>query len=259
MILINRHTPESAGAYTAKITADYLNKCIANQGYARIALSTGASQFPFFESIIKEGVDWSKVEMFHLDEYVGINESHKASFKKYLMERFVSRVNLKAAHFVDGLGNPDEVIAHLTQEINRLPVDIGLIGIGENSHIAFNDPPADFDNEASYKVVDLNDDCKQQQVREGWFESEKDVCKQAISMTCKQIMRCKKIICLVPYAVKAQAIKQTVESPLSPFVPSSLLKQHNDVTIVCDDESCSLVDKKLFDRCENDGLLAVAL
>ena len=191
------------GKSAAKYVAESINECIRKQGSARIVLSTGASQFETLAALVEEPVDWSRVEMFHLDEYVALDETHKASFRKYLKEKFISKVNLKNAYLVDGT---PECIASLTEEIRKAPIDIGLIGIGENAHIAFNDPPADFETTDAYIVVNLNDTCKKQQVGEGWFETVDDVPKQAISMTVYQILQCKKIVSCVPHAVKAKTM-----------------------------------------------------
>ena len=174
--------------------------------------------------------------MFHLDEYVNLPETHPASFRKYLKERFVEKVgNLKAVNFVDGTV---EGIAALTKEITREPIDIGLIGIGENTHIAFNDPPADFDTEESYIVVNLDEACRNQQMGEGWFESFDLVPKQAVSMTVSQIMKCKKIVSCVPYAVKASAIEKTLKTnEITNLVPATKLKEHPDFTLYIDFDS----------------------
>lgn len=248
MKVVVKKTAELAGIYAADCAAQALNAAISEGGSARIVLSTGASQFPFFEEIVKRDVDWTRVEMFHLDEYVGIAEDHPASFKKYLLERFANKVPLKAAHFVDGSGDVAANIARLTEELRAAPVDVGLIGIGENAHIAFNDPPADFESEDAYIVVDLDEKCKMQQVREGWFADADAVCKSAVSMTCSEIMKCKKIICLVPYAVKAKAIRATLTSDVTNLVPATLLKEHADCTVVCDEDSVSLVPEEILGR-----------
>lgn len=223
---------KSAAAFTAML----INQAIAVKGTARIALSTGASQFDTLASLIKEDVDWSKVEMFHLDEYVNLPESHPASFRKYLKEKFTTKVNLKAAYFVDGT---EENRKALCAKISEAPIDVGLIGIGENAHIAFNDPPADFDTEEPYIVVNLNDTCKKQQVGEGWFATVDDVPKQAVSMSVRQIMKCRKIISCVPYAVKADAVLKTLSGALSNLVPATMLKTHSDFTLYIDSESAS--------------------
>lgn len=232
-------TPEELGKEASKLTAYYLNQAIATQGYARLLVSTGSSQFETLSALTKEDVDWSKVTMFHLDEYVALPETHIASFRKYLKERFVSKINLKEAVFVNGEGDVEANIKELSAKLREQPIDVGLIGIGENGHIAFNDPPADFDTEEAYKVVNLDDRCKMQQVGEGWFATINDVPKQAISMTPKQIMACKVIISSVPHRVKAEAIKNTLSSTLTNMVPATLLKTHPNFNLFIDSESAS--------------------
>ncbi|MBR3836753.1 MAG: 6-phosphogluconolactonase [Clostridia bacterium] len=226
------------GKSAASFTAELINRAIAEKGSARIVLSTGASQFDTLAALVEEKVDWSKVEMFHLDEYVSLPETHIASFRKYLKEKFTSKVNLKQAYFVDGT---EENIRYLTEEIRKSPVDVGLIGIGENAHIAFNDPPADFETEASYLVVNLNDTCKKQQVGEGWFETVDDVPKQAVSMSVKQIMKCENIVSCVPYGVKAKAVFDTLFSPLTCEIPATMLKTHAHFTLYVDADSAALL------------------
>ena len=226
---------KSAAAYTASL----INQTIEEKGSARIALSTGASQFDTLAALIEEKIDWSRVEMFHLDEYMDLPETHPASFRLYLREKFTSKVNLGAVHFVQGT---KENIAEISREILKSPIDVGLIGIGENSHIAFNDPPANFDVEDPYIIVALNDTCKKQQVGEGWFATVDDVPKYAVSMSVKQIMRCRHIISCVPYAVKAQAIYDTLTKPLSNMTPATMLKTHPACTLYVDNDSAA----KLF-------------
>jgi glucosamine-6-phosphate deaminase len=204
-------------------------------------LSTGASQFDTLDALTKEeGIAWNCVEMFHLDEYIGLPVTHPASFRKYLQERFVDRVApLAAVHFVDGT---EENIAALTEELRRAPIDLGLIGIGENGHIAFNDPPADFDTKEAYIVVNLNDTCKQQQLGEGWFATMDEVPKQAVSMTPYQIMQCERIVSCVPYAVKADAIEKTLRAEsVTNLVPATLLKTHPDFILYLDRDSAARV------------------
>lgn len=248
MKLIISKTKEELGYRSAIHAAECVRAAIEKQGYARILLSTGASQFPFFDEFVKQDIDWSKVEMFHLDEYVGITDAHPASFKRYLTDRFVNKVNPGAAHLIDGSRNPDETIAELTALLAEKPVDVGLIGIGENAHIAFNDPPADFNDERAYKVVTLDERCLMQQVGEGWFASVEDTYKQAISMTCKQIMKCKTIISVVPYAVKAEAAYKTLTSELSPLVPATLLKEHPDFSLYLDADSASMLTEEIISK-----------
>ena len=229
------------GAQAAAQTAALLRQAIAQNGEARLILSTGSSQFETLDSLVRETLDWSKVTMFHLDEYVGLPETHPASFRKYLKERFITKVDLKAYHLVNG--DPSE-IPELTRLLREAPIDVGLIGIGENAHIAFNDPPADFETRKAYIVVNLNERCKQQQVGEGWFATVDDVPKQAISMTAYQIMQCRHIISSVPHKVKAQAVADTLHSKaVTPLVPATLLKTHSSFDLFLDEDSASLIEQ----------------
>jgi len=228
-------TPAEMGRDAALEIAKRLNAAIAEQGYARLLLSTGASQLPMFEELVKQDVDWSKVTMFHLDEYVNLPESHIASFRKYLKERFVAKLPcIKEAVFVNGEGDVQANIAYLTERVNEAPIDVGVIGIGENGHIAFNDPPADFDTDESYIVVNLDDRCKAQQVGEGWFATLDDVPKQAISMTPRKIMQSRCIISIVPHAVKAEAVCNTLTKDVTNLVPATLMKTHPDWNLYID-------------------------
>lgn len=224
---------KSAAAYVAQV----LRECIKEQDCARIVLSTGASQFETLSALVEEkGIDWSKVEMFHLDEYVDLPVTHAASFRKYLQERFVDKVApLAAVHFVDGTADSIKV---LTEEIRKKPIDIGLIGIGENGHIAFNDPPADFDTKEAYIIVNLDERCKRQQMGEGWFKTIDEVPNQAVSMTPYQIMQCKRIVSCVPHSVKAEAIEKTIlAKKTTNLVPATLLKEHKDFILYLDQNS----------------------
>ena len=233
-------TAAENGRKAAVKAAELINAAIREKGHARIILSTGASQFEMFENLVKQDVDWSKVEMFHLDEYVGLPETHIASFRKYLKERFVNIVHPGAAHFV-GEGDVNKNIEELTLELRKDVVDVGLIGIGENGHIAFNDPPADFDATEAYRVVNLDHKCRMQQVGEGWFATEDDVPKQAISMLPKQIMACKAIVSVVPHKVKAKAVFDTITQPVNNMVPATLLKTHPEWYLFIDDDAASML------------------
>lgn len=232
--------PDTLGQQAAALTAKKLQEAIARKGHAFLVLSTGASQLSTIKALLASDVPWDKVEMFHLDEYVGLPITHKASFRKYLQERFVSHLPLKAVHFVS---DDPAIIPALTEALGRSNVDVGLIGIGENTHIAFNDPPADFEDQAAFKVVALDEACKQQQVGEGWFATTADVPKEAISMTVQQIMRCDTIISCVPFGVKARAISRmlTSEKP-DPMVPASILKTHPDFHLYVDEDSWANFD-----------------
>lgn len=232
-------TPAELGIQAAGAIAALLNEAVNSQGHARLVLSTGASQFETLDALIGLDVPWERIEMFHLDEYVALPESHPASFRKYLKERFVSRVPLGAAHYVDGEGDVASNIAALSRELKKQPVDVGVIGIGENGHIAFNDPPADFNTEEAYKIVDLDERCKKQQVGEGWFADVPSVPNQAITMCVKQIMSCRHIITSAPHSVKADAILRTVTQPVNPDVPGTILKTHPDWRLYLDAASAA--------------------
>jgi glucosamine-6-phosphate deaminase len=241
---MNIHVAKNAkdlGARAAAHVAVLLRQTIAEKGSARLLLSTGASQFATIACLVKEEVDWSKVEMFHLDEYIGLKASHKASFRRYLINRFTSKVHLKAAWLINGEGNVEANIAAITKEMAKAPIDVGVIGIGENGHVAFNDPPADFTTKKLYIVVKLDKKCKQQQVREGWFPTIADVPPLAITITPYGIMKCRHIISSVPHSVKAEAIANTLTGKVSPKVPASILKTHADWNLYLDAQSASKV------------------
>ena len=245
MKLIPCKSQKELGVASAIHAAQLINEAIVEKGSARILLSTGASQFPFFEEFVKCDIDWSKVEMFHLDEYVGISKDHPASFNCYLTNRFVKRVPLGKYHLIDGTKAPEKTISELTALLDESPIDVGLIGIGENAHIAFNDPPADFEDKSAYKVVTLAERCLEQQIGEGWFKDKDECFKQAISMTCDRIMQCKHIISVVPYKVKAEAIYNTFANDVTPDIPATLLKTHTDATVYTDPDSSALLTPEL--------------
>lgn len=236
------------GLATAKHAARALNAAIEKKGSARILLSTGASQFETINALLAEEIDWSKVEMFHLDEYVNLPESHPASFRKYLKERFTGKISLKKAHFVNGEGNTEETIKALNEEVEKAPIDVGLIGIGENAHIAFNDPPANFDTKDPFILVNLDDACKSQQVREGWFATNDDVPPQAITMSVHQILQTETIISAVPFASKEKAVKETLENDLTNEIPATALKGHDDMTLYLDEESAAGLDEETLKK-----------
>lgn len=227
------------GAKAAKHISVRLKEIIAEKGEARIVVSTGSSQFEMFEALIKENIDWTRIEVFHLDEYIGLPVTHIASFRKYLYERFINHVPVRKFHGVDVEGNIKERIEKLSGELRKKPIDLGMIGIGVNGHIAFNDPPADFDTRDAYIVVKLDDQCKLQQVNEGWFGSVEDVPEKAVSMSVWQIMQCKSIVSVVPHQVKAEAVYKTFTSRLTNLVPATMLKEHRDFNIFLDRNSAS--------------------
>lgn len=227
------------GVKAAQFAAIKLNEAIRQNGEARLVVSTGSSQFEIFQALLKENLEWEKVEVFHLDEYIGLQIDHIAGFRKYLYDRFINHVRIKKFHAIDVEGDPDQKIRILTSEIRKKPIDLGLIGIGVNGHIAFNDPPADFDSREAFIIVNLDDECRLQQVNEGWFKSVKDVPSRAVTMTPWQIMQCKTIISCVPHKVKALSIRNTLINELTNIVPATLLKQHPDFHLYLDMNSAS--------------------
>jgi glucosamine-6-phosphate deaminase len=227
------------GNSAARLAAININEAVNRNGEARIVVSTGSSQFEMFQALVKEKVDWTKVEVFHLDEYIGLPVTHKASFRKYLYERFINLVPVKKFYSVDVEGNIAGRIGELTYELRKNPVDLGLIGIGVNGHIAFNDPPADFNSRDAYILVKLNEQCKMQQVNEGWFKTLEDVPDEAVSMSVWQIMQCRTIISIVPHLVKADAVKNTLISKLTNTIPATMLKLHPDWYLFLDKNSAS--------------------
>lgn len=228
---------DELGSEAAALISSKLKEIIAARGEARMVVATGSSQFEMFRELVRENIDWQKVEVFHLDEYMGIPITHKASFRRYLNERFISLVPVKKFHSIDVEGNIDDLISELASSIRNKPIDLGLIGIGVNGHIAFNDPPADFDNRDAYITVKLNKECKLQQVSEGWFDSPGEVPDMAVSMSVWQIMQCRTIISVVPSQAKAEAVRLTLSESLNRMVPATMLKQHPDWHLFLDRES----------------------
>ena len=236
----------SSKATLAKSAADHaaaiIRDAISKHGEARIIAATGASQFDFLDALTKiADIDWDRVEMFHLDEYVGISDQAPASFCRYLKERLIDKVSLKKYHLLDGTQAPATVIERVSAEIRKAPIDIAFVGVGENGHLAFNDPPADFDTEEAYIVVNLDVACRKQQLGEGWFPTLADVPRQAISMTIRQIMKAEQILCIAPDARKANAIKACFSGEISSMAPASILQHHPNATIYLDNESASLL------------------
>ena len=234
---------ESLGAHAGAKGAESIKSAIQEKGEANIILATGQSQFDTLETLIQdEQIDWSCVRMFHLDEYIGMPVSHKASFRKYLTERFLDKVGpLKEVILINGENNAMEECQRLGEVIVRHPIDVGFVGIGENGHLAFNDPPADYEVEAPYIIVDLDLDCRQQQMGEGWFNHIDEVPLQAISMSIKQIMKSKTIICAVPDERKAKAVKNCMTLPVSNLYPASILQNHASCFCYFDKGSASLL------------------
>jgi glucosamine-6-phosphate deaminase len=235
-------TKSELGQAAAQDAAQIINQAINERDVAYVIAATGASQFEFLDSMAQEDIDWTKIVFFHLDEYVDLPESHPASFRRYLKERLVSRLHPQTFHFLNG--EADDVYEECRRVgdlIGRQRIDVAFVGIGENGHLAFNDPPADFGTEEPYIVVTLDDACRQQQVGEGWFKSIAEVPTRAISMSIKQILKSRNILCIVPDQRKAEAVRATVELEVSPIRPASILQEHERVTLYLDRDSSSLL------------------
>jgi glucosamine-6-phosphate deaminase len=230
------------GQEAADHAAGIIQQAIADREAAYVIAATGASQFEFLDALVQKQIDWSKVVFFHLDEYVDLPEAHPASFRHYLKERIIDRVQPQVFHLINAeADNVQEECRRVGELISRQTIDVAFVGIGENGHLAFNDPPADFETNESYLVVDLDEACRQQQVGEGWFRSIDEVPTRAISMSIKQILKSRNILCIVPDQRKAEAVKASVESEVSPMRPASVLQNHPSVTLYLDRESSSLL------------------
>jgi len=235
---------QEVGAAAAKHGAESLRRNLAKHGVARLIAATGASQFEFLEELTSApGIDWQRVELFHLDEYVGLPITHPASFRKYLLERLIRKTGITRHYLLDGERNPAEVIRETGGELSSEAVNLAFVGIGENGHLAFNDPPADFETEEPYLVVQLDEACRRQQVNEGWFSSIAEVPMSAISMSIRQILKAEEIIAVVPDARKAAAVKACLEGEISPNAPASILRRHPNTTIYLDKKSASLLSQ----------------
>lgn len=241
-------TGEALGREAARCGASLIRRAIAGQGRACVIMATGASQFEMLQNLVRsENLDWSRVEAFHLDEYIDLPASHPASFRRYLKERFVDQLPapLKAFHFIDGETDPGAECARLNSLLSCTAVDVAFVGIGENGHLAFNDPPADFETEEPYIVVELDAACRRQQLGEGWFSSLDEVPHRAISMSIRQIMKSLAIVCTVPDARKAEAVAKTVGCRVTPAAPASILQEHPDCSLFLDTSSAAQIAGRL--------------
>ncbi len=241
---------QEMGRHAGRKAAELIRATLSEKGEANIILATGASQFEMLETLSKaDDIDWTKVAMFHLDEYIGIPISHPASFRKYLKERFVDKVGpMKEVFWVNGdADDPAAECKRLGEAIKARPIDIAMVGIGENSHLAFNDPPADFEVEDPFIVVTLDEPCRNQQLGEGWFPTFDDVPEQALSMSIKQIMKSRHIVVTVPDERKAKAVQSALEGDISPMIPSSILRQHGACYMYLDKSAASLLSSSTTD------------
>jgi glucosamine-6-phosphate deaminase len=235
----------SLGNSAASQAAAAIHSAIANRGQARVVAASAASQFQFLASLTAvPGIPWNHVELFHLDEYIGLPMTHPASFCKFLQEHLIANTGIISLHLLDGSRDPAVVITEASRAISDSPIDIAFVGIGENGHLAFNDPPADFETEEPFIVVALDHACRMQQVGEGWFKDLSEVPTHAISMSVRQVLKAREILAVVPDARKAQAIKACFEGPISPMAPSSILRNHPSATIYLDRQSSALLSQE---------------
>ena len=248
----------SLGKAAAEQAGAAIRRAIAERGRARIIAATAASQLEFLDALTSmQGIDWKNVEVFHLDEYVGLPITHPGSFRKMLLEQLVQKTGIPKYHLLDGdAADLREVIHRAGRELVAEPIDIAFLGIGENAHIAFNDPPADFTTEEPYIIVNLDEACRQQQVGEAWFKDLSAVPKQAISMSARQILKSKEILAVVPDTRKAQAVKACLEGEITPMAPASVLRKHADTTLYLDKNSASLLTSALRNYANESQTLA---
>lgn len=242
--MIISENPAELGIASGKAAAHAIRAAILEKGEVNLVLATGTSQFETLNFLIREPIDWRKVNLFHLDEYTGLSQGHPASFRRYLKERFIEKIGpLKAVYLINGDKDPETECARLESLIRTHPVDLALVGIGENGHLGFNDPPADFFTQKSFITVELDTACRNQQVGEGWFQDITEVPTSAITMSISQITKSKRIICSVPELRKAAAVRDCFENPVSNLHPASILQEHANCTCFLDRDSGALLRK----------------
>ncbi len=233
------------GKVAVREGADAIRTAIDIRGSAAVVLATGVSQFEMLDILVREEIDWSKVSAFHLDEYIGLGTDHPASFRRYLEERFVRQVRgLGDFVAIDGrVADPNAELIRLNRRIAGETVDVCFAGIGENGHLAFNDPPADFDVDEPFILVELDDACRRQQMGEGWFETVDDVPSRAISMSIRQMMKSRKLILSVSDERKAKAVLDAVEGPVTNRHPASIVRQHDDCSLHLDPAAAAMLSQ----------------
>jgi glucosamine-6-phosphate deaminase len=242
MILKVFEDKASLARVAAAQAAAAIQRGVAERGRARVVAASAMSQFEFLGVLTSTpDIDWKRIELFHLDEYIGLPMTHPASFCKFLQEHLISKTGITMLHPLNGADDPAEVIRQANKAISAAPIDVAFVGIGENGHLAFNDPPADFETEEPYIVVNLDEACRQQQVGEGWFADLAAVPKQAISMSVQQVLKAREILAVVPDKRKAEAIKACFDGPISPLAPASILRTHPNTTIYLDLQSSALL------------------
>ena len=259
MLLRVFHDRRGLSLAAAEQAANAIRRALTHRDSARIVAATAASQTEFLDALTKApGIDWAKVEAFHLDEYIGLPLSHPGSFRRMLLEQLIRKTGITRYHLLDGdTGDPASVARRVGRELASAPIDIAFLGIGENGHIAFNDPPADFEIEEPYIIVNLDEACRRQQVGEAWFTDLSEVPRQALSMSVRQILKAKELLAVVPDGRKAQAVKACMEGEMSPIAPASILRTHPNMTLYLDENSASLLHPAL--RAPGEHELQVAL
>ncbi|HEV2714870.1 MAG TPA: glucosamine-6-phosphate deaminase [Terriglobales bacterium] len=236
----------SLSKMAAEQASTAIRNAIRDHGQARVIAATAASQFEFLDALTKmPGLDWRKVEVFHLDEYIGLPITHPGSFRKMLLDHLIKKTGVTKYHLLDGEADPAEVVRRVGKELTSAPIDVAFVGIGENGHLAFNDPPADFETEEPYLIVNLDEACRKQQVGEAWFSNISQVPKQALSMSVRQILKAKEILAVAPDSRKAQAVKACFEGEISPMAPASILRTHSNTTVYLDRNSATLLTTAL--------------
>jgi glucosamine-6-phosphate deaminase len=250
----------SVGQAAAEQAATAIRNAVSARGHARVVAATAASQLEFLNALTSTpDIAWEKVEAFHLDEYIGLPVTHPGSFRKMLLEQLIQKTGIKKYHLLDGDAvNPADVVVRVGKNLASAPVDIAFLGIGENGHIAFNDPPADFETEDPYLIVNLDEACRRQQVGEAWFADISQVPRQAISMSARQILKAKEILAVVPDRRKAQAVKECFEGAISPMHPASILRRHANATVYLDTDSASLLKSDFQNVIQSQGQVSIA-
>jgi glucosamine-6-phosphate deaminase len=237
----------SLGTAAAEHAARVIREAILERGSARLIAATAASQKEFLEALTSApGIDWPRVEVFHLDEYIGLPITHPGSFRKMLLEQLINKTRIVNYHLLDGEGDVASVLARASAALASAPIDIAFLGIGENGHLAFNDPPADFETEEPYLIVNLDEACRRQQVGESWFSDLSQVPQSAISMSVRQIMKVKELLVIAPDSRKAAAVKLCFEGEISPMAPASVLRNHPKATVYLDKNSAALLSPELY-------------
>jgi glucosamine-6-phosphate deaminase len=249
----------SLGNAAAEQATAALQKALGERGSARIVAATAASQAEFLQALSRAPqLDWKKVEAFHLDEYIGLPMTHPGSFRKMMMEQLIAKTGITRYHLLAGdAPDPAAVVKEVGRQLAASPVDIAFLGIGENGHIAFNDPPADFEVEDPYLIVQLDEACRRQQVGEAWFRDLEQVPKTAISMSVRQILKAREILAVVPDQRKAQAVKLCFAGEISPLAPASILRRHPNATVYLDRASASLLGPALTSELNRNGRAVV--